>query len=197
MKKFFTIFTIVALIAALATACSDKKSHRDDDDDDDRTERRERRKADKDRRDEGRKAEAGDIDESALPNLFTPETLPGFDDFDYDLVVMDFNAEWCGPCQMLHPVLVEAAAKYPDVAFISIDVDTHEEYFAATGQQAIPFVVVMNKNGVSTFLGTNDLLPADKFFNIIDGALEGEFQNTHEATETVYAILLDDMIAQM
>ena len=38
-------------------------------------------------------------------------------------MVIDFTAEWCGPCKLIEPVIQEFAAKYTDVEFIKIDVD--------------------------------------------------------------------------
>lgn len=87
------------------------------------------------------------------------------------LTVLDFNATWCGPCRQLAPVFKEAAAKYTDVDFVSIDVDKMQATANAFGVQSIPTVMIVSPDGsATTYIGTNQLLPADAFFKIIDNA---------------------------
>merc|ERR1719265_1622258 len=54
------------------------------------------------------------------------------------LVVVDFTASWCGPCQRIAPVFAKLADEMPDVKFVKVDVDENEETAAACGIQAMP-----------------------------------------------------------
>ena len=48
------------------------------------------------------------------------------------LVVIDYYAQWCGPCKMMAPHFEAAVAKYPTVHFYKIDVDDAEEVSSTT-----------------------------------------------------------------
>ena len=63
-------------------------------------------------------------------------------------VLVDFYADWCGPCKMLAPVLEEVSEEFTDqVSFYNVDVDDEEELAAKYGIMNIPAVLVM-KDGV-------------------------------------------------
>lgn len=61
-------------------------------------------------------------------------------------VLADFNAEWCGPCRMLKPVLEEIANEVPDYKVVSINIDDADELAYQYGVSSIPCLVVF-KNG--------------------------------------------------
>ena len=59
----------------------------------------------------------------------------------HDVVLVDFYADWCGPCQMMEPA-VEAVASKTDAAVLKVDVDTHQALAAEYGVQSIPTLIV-------------------------------------------------------
>lgn len=61
-------------------------------------------------------------------------------------VLADFNADWCGPCRMLRPILDEIAAECEKVKVVSINIDDAEELAEKYDVVSIPCVVLI-KNG--------------------------------------------------
>nr|CAD7463041.1 unnamed protein product [Timema tahoe] len=69
------------------------------------------------------------------------------------LVVLDFYADWCGPCKMIAPILEELNNVEPNVVFIKINVDESEEIaekFNITGMPT--FIFIKNNKPVSSFI---------------------------------------------
>ncbi|KAF9215199.1 Thioredoxin-like protein 1 [Podila verticillata] len=54
------------------------------------------------------------------------------------LVVVDFTAAWCGPCQMVKPVFEKLSNQYKHVVFVKVDVDENQEVAAVAGVSAMP-----------------------------------------------------------
>jgi thioredoxin 2 len=53
-------------------------------------------------------------------------------------IVVDFWAEWCGPCKMMAPEFAKAAAQRPDVRFVKVDTEDGPEAAAQYGIRSIP-----------------------------------------------------------
>ena len=61
-------------------------------------------------------------------------------------VLIDFWAEWCGPCRMLSPTIAEIAAENPDIKVCKVNVDEQPELAQRYEVMSIPMLVVI-KNG--------------------------------------------------
>ena len=63
-----------------------------------------------------------------------------------DLVLVDFWAEWCGPCKSMHPIFTRLAKKYKQIRFARVNVDNAQNIAMKYGVQSIP-TFIMFKNG--------------------------------------------------
>lgn len=72
------------------------------------------------------------------------------------LVVADFTASWCGPCQIIAPIFKEWAERFTHVRFIKVDVDVNQETTAFYDIQAMPtFLCFKNGQMVRQVIGAN------------------------------------------
>ena len=83
-------------------------------------------------------------------------------------VLIDFNANWCGPCRMLGPILEEISNETDDVKIVSVNIDNEEDLARQYGVMSIPCLVLiengqekrrnvglMPKDDVKRFIGVN------------------------------------------
>ena len=61
-------------------------------------------------------------------------------------VIIDFYADWCGPCKMLSPIVAEFAKENDTVKVVKINIDENEELAVQYGVMSIPTLVVI-ENG--------------------------------------------------
>lgn len=82
-------------------------------------------------------------------------------------VLIDFWATWCGPCQMLSPVIAEIADEYDGkVKVCKVNVDNEQELAAAFRVQSIPMLAVV-KNGEVTDVAVG-YRPKEEIIGLLD-----------------------------
>lgn len=86
-------------------------------------------------------------------------------------VLVDFSADWCGPCRMLHPTLEKIAEKYAGRAkVVQVDVDEAGSLAASYGVRGIPALFVFK--GGQVVDQTVGLQPESNLTAMLDRALE-------------------------
>lgn len=87
--------------------------------------------------------------------------------------VIDFYADWCGPCKMVAPIIDELSNEYEGkVNFYKINTEEQQELAAAFGIQSIPSLLFIPLDGSPQMAA--GALPKDTFKQVIDNELLSE-----------------------
>jgi thioredoxin 1 len=65
-------------------------------------------------------------------------------------VLVDFYAEWCGPCKRLTPIMEEFAAEHPEIRVVKVNVDDNQELAKRYKVTAMPTLLVVRDGKVSS-----------------------------------------------
>ena len=87
--------------------------------------------------------------------------------------IVDFYADWCGPCKKVSPILKELAGEYKnDIIIYKINVDNEKELAAAFGIQSIPTLLIIPAKGKPQL--AQGALSKEQFVEQINGFLLGK-----------------------
>lgn len=81
--------------------------------------------------------------------------------------ILDFYADWCGPCQMMKPVMEEFASAHPEIKVTPINIDEEDEKAENYEVSSIPCVVVL-KDGkeINRHIGVASVKKLEKLLGV-------------------------------
>jgi len=96
-------------------------------------------------------------------------------EFDFEneikqgVTLVDFFAQWCGPCKMIEPIIEEVSNEIEDAKVIKVNVDKYPELSAKYNIRSVPtFIVFKDGNIVETVIGAKP--SKDYYINLINNA---------------------------
>ena len=84
---------------------------------------------------------------------------------DNEIVIIDFWAEWCGPCKQFAPIFEKVSETYSDVTFAKVNTEEQQALATQYGIHSIPTIMVV-RDGI-ILLNQGGMLPEDKFGDLI------------------------------
>ncbi|MBN2607035.1 MAG: thioredoxin [Thiotrichales bacterium] len=97
---------------------------------------------------------------------------------DNEIVILDFWAEWCGPCKQFSPIFESVSEKHPDIVFAKVNVEEQQELAGLFQVRSIPTLVFMREKIV--VFSNPGLLPEANLEEGIKGLRELDMEQVHK-----------------
>ena len=104
---------------------------------------------------------------------------------DNDIVLVDFWAEWCGPCKRFGPIYEKASEQHSEITFAKLDTDANQELSGQLGIEGIPTLMAF-REGVLVF-NQAGALPGPALQQVIDAVKELDMVEVHKQVEELKA----------
>jgi len=95
------------------------------------------------------------------------------------IVLVDFWAEWCGPCKSFAPVFEKASEQHPDISFTKVDTEAEQQIAGALQIRSIPTLMIF-RDGVQLF-SQPGALPAHALEDLIGQVKALDMDEVHAA----------------
>ncbi|MGI9608003.1 MAG: thioredoxin [Acidimicrobiales bacterium] len=93
------------------------------------------------------------------------------------IVLVDFWAEWCGPCKSFGPIFEAASEKHADITFAKVDTEAEQALAGGLGIQSIPTLMIF-RDGVQVF-SQPGALPEAALENLIEQVAALDMEAIH------------------
>jgi thioredoxin 1 len=96
---------------------------------------------------------------------------------DNDIVLVDFWADWCGPCKRFGPIYEKASEEYDGIVFAKLDTDANYELTSQLGIEGIPTLMAF-REGVLVF-NQAGALPGQALKQVVDAVQGLDMEEVH------------------
>ncbi|MCW2811113.1 MAG: trxA [Friedmanniella sp.] len=96
---------------------------------------------------------------------------------DNDIVLVDFWAEWCGPCKRFGPIYEKTSEQFDDIVFAKLDTDANQQLSGQLGIEGIPTLMAF-REGVLVF-NQAGALPGPALLEVVEAVKGLDMDEVH------------------